>query len=118
MLLLDSVFEHDVSRAAAILNADWSALNQRLRDSGFAGMQLQQQLSKHTSHSPHRRFQHQHMQHANAAAPDASSLYSAFDSVLTQYDRRAHLVEELLTATDLSRERESRIDAVLIRLQR
>ena len=118
MLLLEHLIKYDVSRAAVALDADWSVLNQRLRDSGFAGMQLQQQMSKHTSKSPQRHFQLQHMQHAKTAAPDTSSLYSAFDSLLTQYDRRAHLVEELLAATDLSRERESRIDAVLIRLQR
>ncbi|KAL0019238.1 hypothetical protein WJX79_004955 [Trebouxia sp. C0005] len=68
---------HDQS-ADNQLQVDWPAVNQRLRDNGFA----------------------------------------ALDSVLTQYDRRACLVQELLAATDLARERESREDAVLSRLRK
>ncbi len=103
-----------VTMASTPFQEDWSALNQRLRDNGFAGIPLQHLSQKAAVQSPHRHSQQQ--QHATAPNPEA--LYAAFDRVLTQYDRRAHLVQELLAATDLARERESRGDAVVNRLRK
>ena len=106
------------SLATAATDADWLALNQRLRNSGFAGIRLQHQPQVSSSLSPQRHAKSQQAKHASTSIPEANALYMAFDGLLTQYDRRAHLVQELLAATDLARERESRIDAVLNRLQR
>ena len=106
----------DPDTATTALDQDWSALNQRLRDNGFAGIVLQHQPQTAAYQSPDCYTHAQHDYHAHS--PSIEALYAAFDSVLTQYDRRAHLVQELLAATDMARERESRVDAVLDRLRK
>ena len=50
--------------------------------------------------------------------PSHRQLFEALDTVLKQYDRRAHLVHELLAATDLAREREANVDSMLSRLHK
>ena len=57
-------------------------------------------------------------QNEGAHAPSNEALYAALDSVLTQYDRRAHLVQELLSASELARERESHVDDIVKHLRR
>lgn len=91
----------------------WSGLSQRLRDNGFAGLPL---LSEAASQSPgHARGPSQsHGPHA----PSPEALYTALDSVLMQYNRRAQLVQELLSATDMARERESHVDDLIRSLRR
>lgn len=96
--------------AAALPEGGWAALNQRLRDNGFAGMPLQHQPQSAAAQSSHG--------HQQPLDPNPDALYAALDKVLTQYDRRAQLVQELLAATDLARERESRVDAALSRLRK
>ncbi|KAA6411758.1 MAG: hypothetical protein FRX49_13801 [Trebouxia sp. A1-2] len=104
---------HDQS-ADNQLQVDWPAVNQRLRDNGFAGLPLHSQ-SHNAADQQSRRPSHNQQQHQ---APKLDAVHAALDSVLTQYDRRACLVQELLAATDLARERESREDAVLSRLRK
>ncbi|KAK9820170.1 hypothetical protein WJX72_007055 [[Myrmecia] bisecta] len=87
-------------------HADWQALNQLLRDNGFSGMPLPQPGQDGQPGGPP----------ASAALP-LEALHAAFVGVLRQYDRWAHLVQELLTATDLAREREARVDASMKRLR-
>ena len=103
-----------VETAAALSEGGWTALNQRLRDNGFAGMPLQHQPQSAAAQSGHGHSQG----HQQPLAPNPDALYAALDKVLTQYDRRARLVQELLAATDLARERESRVDAALSRLRK
>lgn len=93
----------------------WSDLSQRLRDNGFAGLPL---LSDGlaASQSPGR---HPSNQQFHGSHPlNVEALHTALDSVLTQYDRRAHLVQELLSATDTARERESHVDDIIQSLGR
>lgn len=104
---------HDRS-ADQQMEGDWPALSQRLRDNGFAGLPLHSQSQSIAAQQPRHHSQNQ-QQHQ---APNLAAVHAALDSVLTQYDRRARLVQELLAATDLSRERESREDAVLSRLRK
>lgn len=91
----------------------WSGLSQRLRDSGFAGLPL---LSEGlaASQSPGR----PPSQSYGPQSPSLEALYTALDSVLAQYDRRAHLVQELLSASDMARERESHVDDLIKSLRR
>jgi hypothetical protein len=111
--LIAAGMTHDQS-ADKQLMVDWPALNQRLRDNGFAGLPLHSQSQSAAAQQP-RRYSHNQQQHQ---APDLAAVHAALDSVLTQYDRRARLVQELLAATDLAREREAREDAVLSRLRK
>lgn len=104
---------HDQS-ADKHLQVDWPALNQRLRDNGFAGLPLHSQSHNAAAQQP-RRHSHDQQQHQ---APKLDAVHTALDSVLTQYDRRARLVQELLAATDLARERESREDIILSRVRK
>lgn len=85
----------------------WQQLNAALRDNGFVGVPL-----------PHQQQLQQQQQNESVAAPSPAALYTAVSSVLKQYDRRAQLVQELLKATDLARERESAVDAAMRRLRR
>lgn len=104
---------HDQS-AVKQLQVDWPALSQRLRDNGFAGLPLHSQSQSTAAQQP-RRHSHNQQQHQS---PKLDAVHAALDSILTQYDRRAHLVQELLAATDLARERESREDALLSHLRK
>lgn len=91
-------------------------LNQRLRDNGFAGLPASSCKNWAANQSP---AQYQlSQQDKGTEAPSTETLYAALDSVLTQYDRRAHLVQELLSASDLARERESRVDDIIKHLRR
>lgn len=92
----------------------WSGLSQRLRDNGFAGLpMLSEGLASSQSPERPRGASRPHV----PQAPSHGALYTALDSVLTQYDRRAHLVQELLSATDMARERESHVDDLIKNLR-
>lgn len=91
----------DSDSEVLISQPQWQALNQRLRDNGFSGMELAG-----------------HVQQGSSAMPSHRQLFEALDTVLKQYDRRAHLVQELLAATDLARQRETNVDAMLSHLRR
>jgi hypothetical protein len=75
----------------------WRRLNDALRSSGFPGM------------SP-----------PPGAAPDVclSAACAALRAVLTQYEGRSALVEELLAAAETSRRREGKADAAIAELRR
>ena len=93
----------------------WSGLSQRLRDNGFAGLPiLSEGLAASQSPGRHRGGLQPH----GPPPRRHEALYTALDSVLTQYDRRAHLVQELLSATDMARERESHVDDLIKNLRR
>lgn len=93
----------------------WSDLSQRLRDNGFAGLPVPSEgLAASQSPDRHPGSQQPH----GPGAPGPEALYKALDSVLTQYDRRAHLVQELLSATDMAREREAHLDDIIKSLRR
>ena len=93
----------------------WSDLSQRLRDNGFAGLpMLSEGLAASQSPERPRGTSQPHGPHP----PSHDALYTALDSVLTQYDRRAQLVQELLSATDMARERESHVDDLIKSLHR
>ena len=93
----------------------WSGLSQRLRDNGFAGLpMLSEGLAASQSPGRAKGPLRPHGPHP----PSHEALYTALDSVLTQYDRRAHLVQELLSATDMARERESHMDDLIKNLHR
>ena len=93
--------------------AHWLGLSQRLRDNGFAGLTLltpsQTAAAQSLCHTPAEQQQQ---------GPQIGAVHAALDSVLTQYERRGHLMQELLAATDLARERESRMDAVVAGLRK
>lgn len=91
----------DSDSEVLILQPQWQALNQRLRDNGFSGVELAT-----------------HVQQGSSPMPSHRQLFEALDTVLKQYDRRAHLVQELLAATDLARKRETNVDAMLSHLRR
>ena len=93
----------------------WSDLSQRLRDNGFAGLPvLSEGLAASQSPGRHPGSWQTH----GPQPPSLEALYTALDSVLTQYDRRAHLVQELLSATDMAREREAHVDGIIQSLHR
>ena len=93
----------------------WSGLSQRLRDSGFAGLpMLSEGLAGSQSPERPRRTSRPN----GPQPPSHEALYTALDSVLTQYEQRAHLVQELLSATDMARERESHVDDLIKNLRR
>lgn len=87
--------EHPVS------HSEWQALNQQLRDNGFSGMELATQP-----------------QQPSICMPRPRQLFEALSAVLKQYDRRAKLVQELLAATELARERETNVDAMMAHLRK
>lgn len=93
----------------------WSGLSQRLRDSGFAGLPL---LSEGLAASQSPGRPQGASQSYGPHSPSLEALYTALDSVITQYDRRAQLVQELLSATDMARERESHVDDLIKSLRR
>ena len=93
----------------------WSGLSQRLKDNGFAGLpMLSEGLAARQSPERPRGTSRPH----GPQPPSHEALYTALDSVLTQYERRAHLVQELLSATDMARERESHVDDLIKNLRR
>lgn len=114
-------FCHDITGAAGHgLNPGpvvegWSDLSQRLRDNGFAGLPVASE-GLAASQSPGRHPGSQ--QPYRPQPPSVEALYKALDGVLTQYDRRAHLVQELLSATDMAREREAHVDDIIKSLRR
>lgn len=91
----------DSSNDLAVAQSEWQALNQQLRDNGFSGMELASSA-----------------QSAGAEGPTSRQLLDTIQTVLKQYDRRAHLVHELLAATDLARDREQRVDDTLSSLRK
>lgn len=92
----------DDSVSMLVSEQEWKALNQQLRNSGFSGMELADAAQ----------------QRLGISMPSPRQLLGAFSTVLQQYDRRAQLVQELLAATDLARQREAKIDAMLSQLCR
>lgn len=61
---------------------------------------------------------HQSEQEGSSGLPSPRQLLEALNGVLEQYDRRAKLVQELLAATDLARQREANVDAMLSHLRK
>ena len=98
----------------------WAALNQRLRDNGFAGLATAPQVADPAAmaSAEHISLQQQQQQQQHQSSPTTEAIYSALDCVLAQYAQRTQLVQELLAATDMAREREARIDDVIKHLRR